>query len=100
MALLEGCMEKKGRTYVTPDGRVVSWRWYRVPVVLWIMVVGSALTALMLAGRIGYLLARHGPVLPGDDLNLTVFTLLLSGAGVAVFSIVIYLLARPEEPDL
>jgi predicted small integral membrane protein len=93
-------MKKSTKTYVTPDGRVVSWRWYRVPAVLWLIVVGSTITALILVGRVGYLLARQGPIQPGDDLNLTVFTLLLSGAGALVFSLVIYLLARPEEPDL
>ena len=92
-------MEKKGRTYVSPDGRVVAWRWYRVPVVLWLIVFGATTTALILMGRIGYLLARTGPILPADDLNLTVFTLLLSGAGAAVFTIVVYMLARPEEPE-
>ncbi|MEZ0540962.1 hypothetical protein [Fibrella arboris] len=93
-------MKKSSKTYVTPDGRVVSWRWFRVPAVLWLIVAGSTLTALALLGRIGYLLARQGPVLPGDDFNLTVFTLLLSGTGALVFSLVIYLLARPEQPDV
>lgn len=93
-------VKKSTRTYVTPDGRVVSWRWFRVPAVLWIMVVGSTLTALALVGRIGYLLARRGPILPGDDFSLTVFTFLLSGAGALVFSLVIYMLARPEEPEM
>ncbi|MBO0952239.1 hypothetical protein [Fibrella forsythiae] len=93
-------MKKSIKTYVTPDGRVVSWRWFRVPAVLWLIVVGSTLTALVLIGRIGYLLARTGPILPGDDFNLTVFTFLLSGAGALVFSLVIYLLAKPEEPDI
>lgn len=93
-------MKKSTKTYVTPDGRVVSWRWFRVPAVLWLIVVGSTITALALVGRIGYLLARQGPIQPGDDLNLTVFTLLLSGAGALVFSLVIYMLARPEEPDI
>ena len=92
--------KKSTKTYVTPDGRVVSRRWFRVPAVLWIMVVGSALTALALVGRIGYLLARRGPILPGDDFNLTVFTFFLSGAGALVFCLVIYMLARPEEPDM
>lgn len=92
-------MKKSTKTYVTPDGRVVSRRWYRVPAVLWLIVVGSSLTALVLMGRIGYLLARRGPILPGDDFNLTVFTFLLSGGGAVVFSIVMYLLARPEQPE-
>ena len=92
-------MKKSAKTYVTPDGRIVSWRWYRVPAVLWLIVVGSSLTALVLVGRVGYLLARRGPILPGDDFNLTVFTLLLSGGGAVVFSIVMYLLARPEQPE-
>jgi predicted small integral membrane protein len=93
-------MKKSTKTYVTPDGRVVSWRWFRVPAVLWLIVVGSTITALILVGRIGYLLARRGPIQPGDDLNLTVFTLLLSSVGALVFSLVIYLLAKPEEPDI
>ncbi|RYF75765.1 MAG: hypothetical protein EOO39_06475 [Cytophagaceae bacterium] len=93
-------MKKSIKTYVTPDGRVVSWRWFRVPAVLWLIVIGSALTALALVGRIGYLLARTGPILPSDDFNLTVFTFLLSSAGALVFSLVIYLLAKPEEPDI
>lgn len=93
-------MKKSIKTYVTPDGRIVSWRWFRVPAVLWLIVIGSTLTALALVGRIGYLLARTGPILPGDDFNLTVFTLLLSSAGALVFSLVIYLLAKPEEPDI
>ena len=92
-------MEKKAKTYVSPDGRVVGWRWFRVPAVLWLIVVGSTLTSLALLGRVGYLLARQGPIQPGDDFNLTVFTLLLSGAGAVVFSFVIFMLARPEEPD-
>jgi hypothetical protein len=92
-------MEEKGNTYVTPDGRVVGWRWKRVPVVLWLIVVGSALTAITLLIRIGYLLARSGPIQPDDDFNLTVFTFLLSGLGSLVFSLVVYLLARPEQPD-
>lgn len=91
--------EKRGKSYVTPDGRVVSWRWKRVPAVLWLIVIGSSLTSLALIGRIGYLLARRGPIQPADDFNLTVFTLLLSGAGVLVFSLVVYLLARPEQPE-
>ncbi|WP_375444289.1 hypothetical protein [uncultured Fibrella sp.] len=93
-------MKKSIKTYVTPDGRVVSWRWFRVPAVLWLIVVGSTLTAVTLVARIGYLLARTGPILPGDDFNLTVFTFLLSSAGALVFSLVIYLLAKPEEPDI
>ncbi len=93
-------MKKSTKTYVTPDGRVIGWRWFRVPAVLWLIVVGSTITALILIGRIGYLLARQGPIQPGDDLNLTVFTFLLSGAGALVFSLVIYLLAKPEEPDI
>lgn len=93
-------MKKSTKTYVTPDGRVVSWRWFRVPAVLWLMVTGSALTALALVGRIGFLLARRGPIQPGDDFNLTVFVFLLSGLGALVFSLVIYLLARPEQPDI
>lgn len=92
-------MEKRAKTYVTPDGRVVGWRWKRVPVVLWLMLVGSALTSLVLMARIGYLLARRGPIEPGDDFNLTVFTFLLSSGGVLVFSLVVYLLARPEQPE-
>lgn len=92
-------MKNKAKTYVTPDGRIVGWRWKRVPSILWLIVVGSLLTSLALIGRIGYLLARPGPIQPGDDLNLTVFTLLLSGGGVLVFSLVVYLLARPEQPD-
>ena len=92
-------MEKKANTYVSPDGRVVGWRWFRVPAVLWLIVVGSTLTSLALMGRVGYLLARSGPIQPTDDFNLTVFTLLLSGAGAVVFSFVIFMLARPEEPD-
>ena len=93
-------MKKSRKTYVTPDGRVVGWRWYRVPAVLWLIVIGSGLVALVLVVRVGYLLARRGPILPGDDFNLTVFTLLLSGAGAVVFSLVMYLLARPEQPDM
>ncbi|HEX9956244.1 MAG TPA: hypothetical protein VGA96_03275 [Fibrella sp.] len=93
-------MKNLTKTYVTPDGRVVNWRWFRVPAVLWLIVIGSSLTALVLVGRIGYLLARTGPIQPGDDFNLTVFTFLLSGAGALVFSLVIYMLAKPEEPDM
>ncbi|MBO0934436.1 hypothetical protein [Fibrella aquatilis] len=92
-------MEKKANTYVSPDGRVVGWRWFRVPAVLWLIVVGSALTAIALMIRVGYLLARRGSIQPGDDFNLTVFVLLLSGAGALVFSFVVFMLARPEEPD-
>lgn len=93
-------MKEKSNVYVTPDGRVVRWRWKRVPVILWLIVVGSAISALVLLGRISYLLARRGPILPGDDFNLTVFTFLLAGGGALVFSLVVYLLARPERPDL
>jgi hypothetical protein len=93
-------MGDKSKTYVTPDGRIVSWRWKRVPVVLWLIVVGSALTAVALLIRIGYLLARSGPIRPDDDFNLTVFTFLLSGIGALVFSVVVYVLARPEQPDM
>ena len=93
-------MKNLTKTYVTPDGRVVNWRWFRVPAVLWLIVIGSSLTALVLVGRIGYLLARTGPIQPGDDFNLTVFTFLLSAAGAVVFSLVIYMLAKPEEPDM
>ena len=93
-------MKNLTKTYVTPDGRVVNWRWFRVPAVLWLIVIGSSLTALVLVGRLGYLLARRGPIQPGDDFNLTVFTFLLSGAGALVFSLVIYMLAKPEEPDM
>ncbi|CCH02281.1 hypothetical protein FAES_4281 [Fibrella aestuarina BUZ 2] len=92
-------MEKRAKTYVTPDGRVVGWRWKRVPVILWLIVVGCTLSALTLMGRVGYLLARRGPIQPSDDFNLTVFTLLLAGGGALAFSLVVYLLARPEQPD-
>lgn len=90
-------MRKSAKTYITADGRLVGWRWARVPVILWLMVTGCVLSALTLVGRVGYLLAQSGPIRPDDDFNLTVFLLLLSGAGASVFSLVIYLLARPEE---
>lgn len=85
------------KTYLTADGRVVRYRWHRVPVVLWLMVVGSAVTALALLVQIGLLLVRREPLRPEDDFNVTVFTMLLCLVASSVFGLGIYLLVRPEE---
>lgn len=85
------------KTYLTADGRIVSYRWYRVPVVLWLMLVGSLVTAIALLGQIGLLLIRREPLRPEDDFNVTVFVMLLCLVASAVFSLGVYLLVRPEE---
>jgi hypothetical protein len=86
------------KTYVTVDGRVVSWRWARVPVVLWLMLVGTWLSAGLSLGRAVYLMTQPVAVRDASDFNLTVFLFLLCVAGGAVFGLVVYLLAKPEEP--
>ncbi|MBC8155827.1 MAG: hypothetical protein H7Z72_23305 [Bacteroidetes bacterium] len=85
------------KTYLTADGRVVSYRWHRVPVVLWLMLVGSILTAFALFVQIALLLVRREPLRPEDDFNVTVFTLILCVVASAVFGLGVYLLVRPEE---
>ena len=85
------------KTYLTADGRIVGYRWRRVPVVLWLMLGGSLLTAFALLIQIGLLLVRREPLRPEDDFNVMVFTLLLCLVAGSVFSLGIYLLVRPEE---
>lgn len=91
--------EKRSHTYLTPRGRIISWRWRRIPAILWLMLIGTVLSGLAALGRLVYLLARRGPIQSEDDFNLTVFLFLLCLIGAAVFSLVAYLLARPAEDD-
>lgn len=85
------------KTYLTADGRVVSYRWRRVPVVLWLMLGGSLVTAMALLVQIGLLLIRREPLRPEDDFNVTLFTMLLCLVASSVFGLGVYLLVRPEE---
>lgn len=85
------------KTYLTADGRIVRYRWHRVPVVLWLMLVGSLITAVALMVQIVLLLIRREPLRPEDDFNVTVFTLVLCLVASSVFSLGVYLLVRPEE---
>lgn len=84
-------------TYLTANGRVVTYRWHRVPVVLWLMLVGSFITAVALFVQIALLLIRKEPLRPEDDFNVTVFTMLLCLVASSVFGLGVYLLVRPEE---
>lgn len=89
--------EPISKTYLTADGQVVSYRWHRVPVVLWLMLTGSLITAFALFIQIALLLIRREPLRPEDDFNVTIFTMLLCLVASSVFSLGIYLLVRPEE---
>lgn len=84
-------------TYLTADGRVVTYRWRRVPVVLWLMLVGSLIVAIGLLVQVVLLLIRKEPLRPEDDFNVMVFTLLLCLVASSVFGLGVYLLVRPEE---
>jgi hypothetical protein len=86
------------KTYVSPAGRVLSWRWARVPVVLWLMLVGTWVSAGLSLGWIGYLLTQTRAVREASDFNLAVFLLLLCAFGGSVFGLGVWLLAKPEEP--
>ncbi len=89
--------ESISKTYLTADGRVVGYRWYRVPVVLWLMLTGSIITVFALFIQIILLLIRQEPLRPEDDFNVMVFTMLLCLVASSVFGLGIYLLVRPEE---
>ncbi len=84
-------------TYLTADGRVVTYRWHRVPVVLWLMLVGSFVVATALLVQVALLLTREEPLRPEDDFNVIVFTMLLCLVASSVFGLGVYLLVRPEE---
>ena len=93
---------KTARTYINAQGEIVPmqpWRWSRVPAVLWLAAVGTALPIFALLGRLIWLAIRPEAITRDDDLNLTVFTLLLCVGGTAFFGFVVYMMARPEEPD-
>ncbi len=93
---------KHAKTYINAQGAIVPvqpWRWSRVPAVLWLAAVGTALPIFALIGRLVLLTVQPEPITPDDDLNLTVFTLLLCLFGTAFFGFVVYMMARPEEPD-
>lgn len=93
---------KPAKTYINAHGQIVPvqpWRWSRVPAVLWLAAVGTALPILALLGRLVLLAVQREPITRDDDLNLTVFTLLLCLFGTAFFGFVVYMMARPEEPD-
>ena len=89
--------EPLSKTYLTADGRVVSYRWHRVPVVLWLMLAGALITAFALFIQIAQLLIRREPLRPEDDFNVMIFTLILCLVASSVFSLGVYLLVRPEE---
>lgn len=72
------------------------YRWERVPAVLWLMLLGSTLGALVLIGRVVYLIVR-GHVTSDDDLSLTVFTGVLCLFTASVLGAGMYYLCRPVE---
>lgn len=80
----------------TPPAPTRRYRWERVPAVLWLMLLGSALGALVLIGRVVYLVAR-GHVTSDDDLSLTVFTGILCLFTASVLGAGTYYLCRPAE---
>lgn len=93
---------KPAKTYINAQGKIVPvkpWRWSRVPAVLWLAAVGTALPIFALIGRLILLAVQREPITRDDDLNLTVFTLLLCLFGTTFFGFVVYMMARPEEPD-
>ncbi len=86
------------KTYISPSGQIVGWRWHRVPVILWLMAGGTWVSAGLAVGWAGYLLTQTRAVREASDFNLTVFLFLLCVFGGSVFGLAIYLLAQPEEP--
>ncbi len=86
------------KTYVSASGRVLYWRWSRVPVILWLMLFGTWVSAALSIGWVGYLLTQSRAVRDASDFNLSVFLFLLCAFGGSVFGLGVYLLARPEEP--
>jgi hypothetical protein len=93
---------KPAKTYINAQGQIVPanpWRWSRVPAVLWLAVIGTTLPIFLLLARLVELAVQRKPITRDDDLHLTVFTLLLCFAGTAFFGFVVYMMARPEEPD-
>lgn len=72
------------------------YRWERVPAILWLMLLGSTIGAIVLIGRLVYLVSR-GNVTSDDDLSLTVFTGVLCLFTASVLGAGTYYLCRPVD---
>jgi hypothetical protein len=87
------------KTYIAADGRVLAWRWSRVPVVLWLMLFGTWAAAGLSLGWVMYLLTQTRAVREASDFNVAVFLIFLCAVGGSVFTLGVWLLAKPEDPD-